>query len=186
MTEPTVEFNYLQAGLEELEAYLLSEDLFWSVTAPPKSRPLPKLTLGSLLLAIAKLKAYSTGSQLSPAQKTEYSQLKRGVEAHRDKWAVAWQTKAAREYTSRLRQWVHYLNELSKKEETHAPYYRSEVRIRVLLELLREYAPAQSQPDLDQLDVVLRPKLTAADFIWDAELQPAFPQKEYWFLYGIP
>jgi hypothetical protein len=186
MTDPNFELCYIQAGLEELEAYLLSKELFWHVNTPPKVRTFPMLTLANLLLSLANLKAYSTGGQLAPTQNTEYAQLRRKIEALRQKWTVAWEAKTAHEYKSRLRQWLYYLNDLKAKEEDHAPYYTTEVRNRVLLELLKENSPESAQPDLANLDTFLRAKLTTSDFIWDPEVQTAFPPEEYWFLYGSP
>lgn len=184
MKDAYYHLSYLQAGLEELEAYLLSKELFWPVTTPPHLQIFPKLTLGNLLLSLKKLNGYAGGGQLSSSEQSAYSQLKREVEGFQKKWAVAWEGKAAHEYQSRLRQWTHYLNELNKKEESHAPYYNSEVRVRVLLELLREYAPPDTQPDLEQIDLIFRAKLHPTEFVWDTDFQSAFPSERFWFLYG--
>lgn len=186
MTDLNYDLHYLSAGLEELEAYLLSKELFWHVTTPPNLRPFPMLTIANLLLANANLKAYNNENQLSPPEKTTYARLERELDAIHHKWAVAWQQKAAHEYESRLRQWLNYLNELKEDLENNAPYYHTEVRNRVLLELLKESAPKAVEPDISDIDAVVRAKLTPGEFIWDAALQSAFPQEQYWFLYGTP
>jgi hypothetical protein len=185
MKDANYELSYIRASLEELEAYLLSKELFWPVVTPPHQRPFQKLTLGNLLLSLNKLNGYSEGRQLSTTQRSVYAQLKRDIEEFRQKWTVAWETKATHEYKSRLRQWTHYLNDLNKNEEPHAPYYTSEVRIRVLLELLSEYASEDFQPGLAPLDVFFRARLHPAEFIWDTDFQSAFPHEQFWFLYGV-
>ncbi|MEN8241955.1 MAG: hypothetical protein ABFS17_08545 [Chloroflexota bacterium] len=179
MSKPQDDLSYIRASLEELETYLLSKDLFWPVSTPAGMRTFPKLTLGNLLLAIKKLNAYT-----GPAVQREYSQITGDVEVIHNKWTTAWENKASREFGSRLRQWTHYLNDLQKNEETHAPYYPFEIRVRVLIALLDEFAAADDQQALTQLDVALQAKLTRSVFIWEPELQPEFPQDKFWFLYG--
>lgn len=186
MTDLNYELSYLSAGLEELEPYLLSDELFWHVSTPPHLHTFPMLTIGNLLLTSANLKGLLATQQLSPTQKTEYARFARRLQEMRRKWAVAWEKKAAHEYQSRLRQWLIYLNELKSKPDDNAPYYSTEVRNRALLELLKDSSPESAQPDIKDLDAVLRAKLTGSDFIWAEEIQPGFPQEEFWFLYGKP
>jgi hypothetical protein len=35
-------------------------------------------------------------------------------------------------------------------------------------------------------DQHLRGILDEGDFVWDADLKPAFPQSRFWYLYGEP
>ena len=175
MSKPRHDLSYIRASLDELAAYLLSKELFWTVSTPAKVRSFPKLTIASLLLAMKKLAAISN---------PEIAQLSQDIEDFHLKWKTAWENKAKREFTSRLRQWSHYLNDLEKNEDTHAPYYPSEVRVRVLIAILSEFAEENELLTLSQLDLNLQSKLKPADFIWDAELQPEFPPEDYWFLYG--
>lgn len=184
MSEPTIELAYIQSALEELGAYLLSKELFWPVSTYPSKGKVSKLTPGNLLLSLTKLKAYLNERLLSPDQKTAYAQCRREIDAVRHKWSVAWESKVAHEFQSRLRQWTHYLNELDKNLEAHAPFYSSEVRSRVLLELLRISSGENLGPDLADLDTVLQVKLSPADFVWDSSLVSGFPQETYWFLYA--
>ena len=184
MTNPIYELSYIRASLDQLQAYLLSKELFWPVSPPVGIRSFPKLTLSSLLLAIKKLRAISSTSQLDPAQRTETAQLDRKISEIHQKWTAAWEAKAIREFRSRLRQWSHFLNDLEKNEEAHAPYYSSEVRVRVLIALLKEYATEDEKQALAQLDAVLQARLKPTDFIWNAELELEFPAQEFWFLYS--
>lgn len=180
MSKNHPDLSFLRASLDELESYLLSKELFWSVSTPVGVHAFPKLTLGNLLLAIRELKAQS-----SPDSRDESAQIIQNVEKIRNKWTTAWQNKAEREFSSRLRQWRQYLNDLNNNQETHSPYYPNEVRVRVLLELLGEAASTDEQQALSQLDMIFRQRLTPARFIWDPELQSEFPPQEFWFLYGL-
>jgi hypothetical protein len=46
---------YLEAGIPELEDYLLSDELYWPISA--RGHNLPRLTIGGLLLANDRLEA---------------------------------------------------------------------------------------------------------------------------------
>jgi len=186
MTAAIDDLYFLQYGLEELENYLLAKDLFWPVMIRPikKSRAYPKLTLGNLLLALQRLEALSLGKTLTPEEQTRHIQIKREIETIQSRWLVAWEGKAAHEYQSRHRQWTELLREIYQDRQRQAPYYSSDIRPRVLLELLKNHAPADELPEIQYLDTTLRAIFDPGDFIWDQELRPGFPQDPFWFLYG--
>ena len=54
------DLRYIQAGLDSIEEYLLSDEVFWPLSAhPPEGAPeYPRLTLDGLLLSKARLLAY--------------------------------------------------------------------------------------------------------------------------------
>jgi hypothetical protein len=186
MTAAVDDLQFLQYGAEELKNYLLAKDLFWPVLIRPikKSRAYPKLTLGNLLLALQRLEALSVGRKLTPEEQTHYIQLKRELEAIQNRWLVAWEGKAAHEYRSRYQQWAQVLNEIYQDREKQAPYYSADVRLRVLLALLENHAPADEKPDIQPLDTTLRAIFDPGVFVWDQELQPGFATEVFWFLYG--
>jgi hypothetical protein len=56
-----------------------------------------------------------------------------------------------------------------------------------MLQLLAKDAHPLAKAELDllaHLDQILRSQLVSGQFIWDAELQKAFPAEPYWYLYG--
>ncbi len=176
------DLKYVAASLSELNNYLLSKELFWllNLSSAPGETPYPKLTSGNLLLSFARLKAY----KMAALQNTEFTRLEMDLDVLKNKWRVAWEKKVNREFTSRLRQWGEYLNELARDQTANAVYYRNEVRLRVLLELLLDELGEDSHPELTTLDVSLRANSIGGDFIWDEELAGGFPKKKYWFLWG--
>lgn len=161
--------RFLTDGLQQLPAYLQSDEVFWLMDRDPQ------LTLGNVLLAAATLQAEG---KLRPADASALADV-------RKEWGVAWKKKAEREFTARLRQWSHYLAELADKPKQHALYYASEVRPRVLLQLLGEEAPELADK-VQALDAALKPLVQPADFLWDAKLADAFPAPKYWFLRVTP
>jgi hypothetical protein len=185
---PGIDHNlkYVTANLSELKDYLLSKELFWplNLSSAPGNPPYPKLTPGNLLLSLARLKAFDEGEIMDAAQNSELTRLEMEFDTLKRKWLVAWEKKVDREFTSRLRQWGHYLKEVAGNPDNHTPYYRNEVCLRVLLELLLDELGEDSHPELTALDTVLRAKFKGGEFLWDEDLAEGFLQEKYWFLWG--
>lgn len=183
---PTVEqdYDFLRASAPELKDYLLSDQLFWPLGAGEITRaPLPRLTLGGLLLALERLRT----RELAPEIEQQVGKWQLHIESVRDEWLSAWERKAAREFTSRLHQWRNYLEEYRRKPEDHADYYPQEVERRALLEILDNECPEIEDGDrqmLRLLDDLLRSALRPDGFVWDPEVRSAFPESQYWYLYG--
>ena len=178
------ELGYIRAGLEDGQAYLLSDQLFGMLADSPSSGgEYPVLTIGNLLLSLA----CSNVQAQTPEQQSEVGQVTLELERLRTRWRVAWGQKAAWEFRSRIKQWERYLNEVRQDSEKYAGYYRYEVRLRVILRLIADetdgFEPAYLEM-LAGLDAILETRLTPGEFIWDAGLQPGFPKADYWFLYG--
>jgi len=174
MTSAEKDKAYVEASIPELEDYLLSDELYWPVTA--RGYTLPRLTIGGILLAKARLEA--RGEQIDS--------LTAQLDEVRSKWRVAWETKAGREVQTRMRLWLNYLSDYRNNPESNADAYPHEVRYRVMLHLLMNELSASpsEQKELVQLDSLLRVNLISSDFIWETELQAGFPRKVYWYLYG--
>ncbi len=165
---------YLEAGIPELGDYLLSNELYWPITA--RGYDLPRLTIGGLLLARARLEA----------RRERFESLEAQLGAIRSKRRVAWETKADREVQARIRLWNDYLTDYQHDPEKHADAYPQEVRYRVMLHLLLAELPVSppEQAYLLRLDGLLRANFMAGDFIWNADLQAGFSREVYWYLYG--
>ena len=164
---------YLEAGIPEMEAYLLSDELYWPITT--RGYSLPRLTIGGILLAKTRLEARGERIESLVAQ----------LEAVHSKWRVAWETKAGRGVQARMRLWSNYLSDYRHNPEEYADAYPHEVRYRVMLHLLLAELPAAPErEELAQLDGLLRANFMTGDFVWDAELSAGFPREVYWYLYG--
>lgn len=148
---PSCEYDlgYLQAGIGELETYLLSKKLYW-----PLSAAYPRLTLGGLLLSLKRSRA----SRLTPSQIAQLARLETQLEHTRSRWRAAWGRKAQWEFQSRLRQWANYLDELQRDPAAHAAFFRHELRLREIIDLLKPYMDAPDPEDLEllnELDMLL-------------------------------
>jgi len=180
---PTIEQDriFFQRGIAELSDYLLSGELYWTLS-PPRGACLSRLTIGGLLLSRLRLWARA----VSPVEQVRLERLDRQLEAIRSRWRVAWEQKVSREIRARLDLWRNYLMDYRQSPEVHADEYLQEVRWRVILNLLFAELPVPSAETeaLAGLDQLLQTSFLPGGFIWEKDLMSGFPQQAYWFLYG--
>jgi len=179
------DLRYLKAGVEELESYLLSEHLFWSLDAKTEANEpvFPNLTLGNLLLTEARLK----GRHLTLEQEAQLGAVLPKLEQVRSHWRVAWSKKAEHSVQNRLNMWNNFIDEYTRAPEANADRYPYEVQRRVMLHLLMKEAdnlPEAVSELLARLDALVKTFIIRGDFIWEAELKDGFPEDTYWYLYG--
>lgn len=186
---PNVEYDlkYLQAGLVDLEGYLLSNELYWPTGANPPAggRPYPRLTLGNMQLSRKRLEA----EPLTSEQREELDRLTAKMDETHKQWQSAWEAKAARELTARINLWRDYLEDYRENPEANLDRYDYEVSRRVMVELLLPdvgKAPSAETELLSGLDRLLKSVFIPGSFIWESHLMQSFPQSQYWFLYGMP
>ena len=187
MPDPDGDLDYLRAGLQNLEAYLLSGELYWRIGAPakPGEPPFPSLTLSGLLLARSRLSAYPLSLDMQFERERIYAELDR----IQTRWRLAWENKAAREFHARLNLWQSYMEDYRDDPGNHADRYPYEVSRRVMLELLMpvvEHRVGVETAMLTGLDEILKSVFVPGEFIWDKALSPVFPMQPFWYLYGKP
>jgi len=189
MVEPTnISYyqTYLQAGIDNLEKYLLSDSLYGNLGMTSHlGQNYPTLTLGGILLN----QKFADCLIETETQRFSLQKLETQLDTMRTRWRVAWERKATWEFRSRLEQWGHILSEIRNEPNENLPYYRYEVRTRVILSLLQleigELAPAYLE-QFESQNLLLQMMLDPGDFIWDTNLSSAFRQEDYWFLWGLP
>jgi hypothetical protein len=185
MPTPEYDLRYLKAGIEQLESFLFSSDVYWSIgtRAPAGETPYPQLTIGGLLLA--RLRAQS--SIKTSSQQVELEELSGRLNDLRTRWRVAWEGKASKEFPARLNLWKNFLEEYRANPETQYDRYEYEVTRRVMLHLLDAETDNISQAQRDllaSLDLLLHTVFVSGEFIWDFSLAASFPQEQYLYLYG--
>jgi hypothetical protein len=172
--------RFVKEAVPQLQDYLLSNELYW-----PLSGSLPRLTPGSLLLELAKLRVAVKDRGAGTISSVEVQRLDTQVETIRSKWRIAWEKKVAREVTNRMRLWSQFLSDYIKAPDKNLESYKTEARGRAILQLLLAELPAAPERHaLADLDETLKSRLIPGDFLWESELQPVFPKSNYWFLYG--
>jgi hypothetical protein len=163
MYTPEKDQAYFEAGVDVLEPYLLSNELYYPISS--RAPDLTQLTLGGLLL---------TRARLGPTPRL--AALDSRLESARQKWRSAWEAKARREVHARSELWKDYLEDARRDQRGAARQYPQNVRHRVIIALLGESS--------DLMDNYLRSALVPGAFVWDGSLQSHFPQTDFWFLYG--
>lgn len=184
---PSFEYDlrYLQAGIDQLESYLLAKDLYWPVgiSASGAETPYPQLTIGGLLLSLKRLQANAQ----TPEQQAALATVERKLDEIRSRWRVAWEKKAAQDFHARLNLWRDFLEDYRDRPSAHYDRFPYEVGRRVQLALLKDSAgevPAAETQMLSGLDGLLRSVLAPGQFVWDQALASSFPQQPFWYLYG--
>ena len=184
MPSARYDLRYLESALEVCEEYLKSPELYWAMSvAPPDGEPpYPRLTIGNVLLALQRLQR-----PLTPEEAAELDALARQVAECQQKYRALVESKAEKEAQMRARLWAQYIDELAREEAAKA-YYRTEVRNRVILELLQQAAPLSEAVHTlrTHADRRLQARFEPGPFVWEEELEPAFPPQPFWYLYGRP
>jgi len=180
------DLRFLRAALPQMEAYLLSNVVYWpiGVHSPAGEPPYPQLTTGNVLLAELRSQVSATAGQ----QLMERKNFSQQLEEIRSHWTVAWMKKTRQEFRARLNLWRDYLVEYRENPNANYDRYSYEVSRRVLLELLSIENDQIPPPDLDllsSLDLIVKEYFRIGEFIWQSEWTPIFPESRFWFLYGF-
>lgn len=177
--------TYINEGINNLKDYLLSDILFWELglRKQPGEKPYPKLTIGNLLLFL-KLAETSTKT---PSESHQVTSVENQVLSTKQRWRTSWESKAEKEFVSRLHLWNRYLNDVRYSEnDQESDYYKTEVRLRVILGLLETEINQESESAelLSQCDLILKARFRRGEFSWGNDLEDSFNDDKFWFLWG--
>ena len=182
---PDYELRYLEACIQVLEQYLLSDELYWlpGITAGFGRTPYPSITPGNLL--ISKQKASVITSQ--GEEQVRFHAVQRQLDVILSHWRSAWEKKCQAEYANRLKLWSDFLGEYTREPEKQYDRFAYEVTRRVILQLLKGHISSPDPEEIEflaRLDQRLRAVFQPGIFAWSPDIQAAFPQDTYWYLYG--
>ena len=184
---PTDDLIACREMAAKLEDYLRADVLFspMDVHLPGGDR-LRRLTLGDFLERARRLQATS----LPLAEQAAFTEILSQFKHIRSEYSMPYAQHAVREVYSRLASWSVFLNSCSPRQRLSPQCYLDQVHSRLQIELLREEEPVgRAEKErfnirLTMLDRQLRHYWTNGPFIWEASLAPAFPRKQFWWLYG--
>jgi hypothetical protein len=191
MSEPNEklrrDLQILEAMAAEMDEYLRSQTLFW----PMIKSNLPRLTIGGYLMRQHRLE--SLQDLLDDTEQERLNGAKDNFNTALVEKIVRFEGRAHDELRARLRQWGEYLKELHDKSLGMGDYYKSHVQTRAMIAALvqklreRPYElDERVQEQLEIYDKVLRNYWMPGEFTWPVEWKPAYPESEYWWLYGQP
>jgi hypothetical protein len=175
--------------LDELESYLLTSEVFWALSKRTLgSIPLPRLTLGGLMLILDELTAQTP--EMKPKQKMRHERMLRKYDRTSLKWRVALEKKAVRELNSRLNLWRAYIQDVEEQSESIMDYPQ-EVRNRVMIEHLMNTIGSHLDlkveiQAINALDHRIKDFVIPGKFLWDDPLQNIYPQEDFPYLYVSP
>lgn len=178
------DWHVLREGSEDLERFVLAQDLYWPLTRSVGGpHALTQFSLGTLALSARRLSAV----RWPPEQQAELDRLLAGIASVQKQWQVNWARKAGHEYSARLRLWQDALVEMLSDQLGGIGGYASNARWRAMLHLLEHQSGAQPQAveleALAMLDSRLRAVTRPGPFLWEPEVETAFPANPFWYLY---
>jgi hypothetical protein len=172
---------------EDLKQYLLSDLLYWQLSAHEAgSQTLPQGTLGGLLLRLHRLGALA--DLLSAEQVQHLEAVSKSADGEIAHWRVQAEEKALREVKARLHSWHMFLEECQSNPGIFQSEYpvqaEGRTAIALLLDFLGDSVDGQALlAPLEAADHLLKTMSVDGDFVWDGAMEPAFPKSHYWWLY---
>ncbi len=173
MNDASQDRAFLAAALEDLETYLLSDELYYRASVP--TADFTRLTPGAILLVHERLRGWKVPG---------LEKLSLRLEQIRSKWRSAWEAKARREVRARSELWREYLIEVRLNPIEAGRLYPYQVRLRTILTLLLNDLDQPPPETLIALDAELRRFFRPGPFVWEAALAWVFPAETFWYLYG--
>lgn len=183
-----LDLTFAQVVADQFDDYLHAEVLFYPVGSI-HGMNMPQLTIGTWLETRWRLQALQTAHpEITPVLQTTDEKVRK----IRHRVPELYQTKARREFKSRLDTWDMFLSDRHEATAQPEPYnlpgsgYVERVHNRFKLELLKDDVSQLNDQlaRLRMLDGRLRMRFKPGRFVWEPELQPAAPQDKYWFLYA--
>lgn len=175
---------FLRASIPELQAYMLSKEVFWPVYygQQQSSTSISKLTLGNLYLAFERLKALSLPDPITHDLET----LDQEFQQFQSQWKANLSKKGADEIATRITLWNNYLNEIDKRGFFNRSEYANNVRWRVIVQLLIEQDVPISFSAREKLrvcDGYLKKNFHKSEFVWQEPYSHKFGPEKFWYLY---
>lgn len=169
---------YIQSAAAELKEYLLSGAATWQMSARIS---LPPLSPGTILLYSQRLLCYEPARGMVTVQKALED-----VNKIRLQWKSAWQGRILQEIPQRASLWTEYVTELARQRSAFHQYAwkaRWRVMLQLMLAELETDAQQEERKALQAVDTILSLSSRPGPFVWEAELQRCFDQKQFWYLY---
>lgn len=177
--------DILVAMAAEMDEYLRSDVLFWRIM----NAQMPRLTLGGYLLRQHRLLALEKALSQEDKERMETAVVQYN-QALVEK-IVRLEQKAHTELEARIRQWGESLRDFSRGGG--GSNYGTAVEVRAMIEVIMMQLimrPYQLNERISQqvalLDGNLRRRFVKGAFIWEDDWQEAYPQTQFWWLYGQP
>lgn len=187
--DPAVDLAIAQTMADELEDYLVNDDLFRPVIAhTPAGDMRLTMTGASLLSRLHRLEA--DREALTPEQQQQLDALQAQVAATVDSLKTRFHERLQREMKARLNSLQWFLDDCAEGVQSckaNFPFeMRNRQRIEEILKELGDDVPVALVERLQGVDRRIQQLGQRSDFIWDPGLEHVFPRDPYWYLYMRP
>lgn len=179
------DLRIIEEMIVEMADYLVGDKLFW----PKIDNKLVQPTVGNFWLRQHRLQALK--ADLSDTEQQRLDRATQMFDEACSDHSRDFEKKAGQELEARVRQWSESLRELTEDDPPSMAYYRSDVEVRAIVEVMLDHmiiiptvAEDAMMREIGQLDRQLEKQWIAGNFIWPAEYEPAYPRQKYWWLYG--
>jgi hypothetical protein len=183
--------NEAEAMVKGFENYLKSNEVYGSVRGGFFGfGQMPSLTAGALAMRLRRLDVLHM--QLDGRQRERLAVAVRQHEAICAEWPVHYERKLLREANSRLDTMRHYFSEVGGGQDAVSAYKPEQLRRTIVQEILTVMTALNIESaDLDTKVRYIDDRLQGialehSDFLWAEALEPAYPEKDYWWLYRQP
>jgi hypothetical protein len=187
--DPVVDLQIAEAMTQELEQYLVKDDLYRTlIVRTDKGDQNLQMSGGDLLSRLHRLQAVR--SQLPPNLQTRIDQVTARAQTSITSLRSRFHERIRREMKARMDGLKWFLDDCAADRQRCRVEFPFEMRNRQRIEELVKALGGEAPPDLMQqlqtIDQRIRNATHAATFIWDDRLQAAFPAQPYWYLYVSP
>ncbi len=177
-----LDLKEVTAMVDAFVPYVYEDELYGRVTMN-----LPRMTPGAVLLRLRRLNALR--DRMSAAQLAALDSAAHHFEQASTEWGVAYGKKLMQEAEARLRDIQIYVTECRDDPRLAANAYLPEALRRTMIQEVLLAMSDQGEAlklKVRQADSGLRRHTQPCPFLWDAVLQPIYPQDTYWWLYARP
>lgn len=187
--DPATDLQIVEAMADELEAYIVGNDLYRTLRVRTKEGEYNlQMTGADLLSRLHRLQG--EWAMLSPAEQIRLDAVKARADATISSLRTRFQERLQREIKARLDSLKWFLDDCPADPQRcriEFPFeMRHRQRVEEALKQLNYQLPEPLQHTLHQIDTRLRQVAMPAEFLWDERWKIIFPAHPYWYLYLRP
>ena len=187
--DPTIDLEIAEAMVEELEDYILGDDLYRTVIVRTSAGDKHlNMSGGELLARLGRLQGERSVLSVDEQHRLDTVQdlADRTIKSLRTRFTE----KLNREFKARLDSLRYYLNECADDLAKCRTEYPFEMRNRQRIVEIERQLGDEASPALVAVlagtDTRINQLTKGSSFIWDTRLAGVYPPDQYWFLYRRP
>ena len=186
---PAVDLAVLEAENDELQDYIVGNDLYRTVhVRTPEGDQTVQMSGGDVLTRIFRLAGEA--ERLTPDQQRRFATARTAAEQTIYSLRTRFHALLNREVKARLDALNWFLDDASvdpKRARSEYPFeIRNRQRVEVILRELGSDLLPELKQQLQRVDGRIRVVAQPTGFIWDSQLEPIYPHDSFWYLYVNP